>query len=73
MIINHEYKMWKKEAPHTYDLLILHSLDIPSYSFEWLPNFEVHEDFTTHFALLASNSPEADKCCLMKVKVEVPH
>jgi histone-binding protein RBBP4 len=73
MIINQEYKMWKKDAPNLYDLLILHSLDIPSYSFEWLPNVEVTDEVTSHFALLAPNSPETDKCCLMKIKVDVPN
>lgn len=69
MIINQEYKFWKKEAPQAYDFVILHSLDIPSYSFEWLPQIEVQDDFTNHYALLAPNSPEADKCCLLKVKI----
>jgi hypothetical protein len=41
MIINQEYKFWKKEAPQAYDFVVLHSLDIPSFSFEWLPQIEV--------------------------------
>jgi histone-binding protein RBBP4 len=37
MIVNQEYKIWKKEAPYFYDLLILHSVDWPTFTFQWLP------------------------------------
>ena len=41
MIVNSDYKLWKKEAPYEYDFCLLHSLQWPSYTFEWLNDIEV--------------------------------
>lgn len=73
MIINQEYKMWKKDAPHLYDFLLLHSLDWPSYSFQWLPETDTSEDLTNHYALISSNSLDPDQSQLQKIKVSLPN
>ena len=36
-IINEEYKIWKKNSPFLYDLLLSHALEWPSLTVEWLP------------------------------------
>ena len=38
--INEEYKIWKKNAPYLYDLLITHSLEWPSQTIQWFPDVE---------------------------------
>jgi histone-binding protein RBBP4 len=40
-IINEEYKIWKKNSPFLYDLLVTHALEWPSLTVAWLPGNEV--------------------------------
>jgi hypothetical protein len=41
-IINEEYKIWKKNTPFLYDLLLTHALEWPSLTVAWLPGNEVY-------------------------------
>lgn len=74
MIINQEYKQWKKEAPYKYDLAILRSLEWPSTTFEWLPDTQDSEDgnFIYHFAIISSNCSEAEQSELQTIRVAIP-
>ena len=36
-LINEEYKIWKKNTPFLYDLVITHALEWPSLTVQWLP------------------------------------
>lgn len=36
-IINEEYKIWKKNTPFLYDLVMTHALEWPSLTVQWLP------------------------------------
>ena len=35
--MNEEYKIWKKNTPFLYDLVITHALEWPSLTVQWLP------------------------------------
>lgn len=72
MIINQEYKIWKKESPDCYDFLLLHSLDWPTYTFQWLPEVQAHEDYTSLFALIALSNADPEQSHLLKIKVDYP-
>ena len=37
-IINEEYKIWKKNTPFLYDLVMTHALEWPSLTVQWLPD-----------------------------------
>lgn len=39
-VINEEYKVWKKNAPYLYDLVVTHALEWPSLTVQWLPDIE---------------------------------
>ncbi|OMJ27192.1 Histone acetyltransferase type B subunit 2 [Smittium culicis] len=39
-LINEEYKIWKKNSPFLYDLLITHALEWPSLTVQWFPDIE---------------------------------
>lgn len=39
-MINEEYKVWKKNAPYLYDLVVTHALEWPSLTAQWLPDIE---------------------------------
>lgn len=36
-IVNEEYKIWKKNTPFLYDLVVTHSLEWPSLTAQWMP------------------------------------
>lgn len=36
-LVNEEYKIWKKNTPFLYDLVMTHALEWPSLSVQWLP------------------------------------
>lgn len=36
-MVNEEYKLWKKNTPFLYDLVITHALEWPSLTVQWLP------------------------------------
>uniref|UniRef100_A0A2K5D397 Histone-binding protein RBBP4-like N-terminal domain-containing protein n=1 Tax=Aotus nancymaae TaxID=37293 RepID=A0A2K5D397_AOTNA len=38
-VINEEYKIWKKNTPFLYDLVMTHALEWPSLTAQWLPDF----------------------------------
>jgi hypothetical protein len=39
-MINEEYKVWKKNAPYLYDMVVTHALEWPSLTVQWLPDIE---------------------------------
>ena len=38
--INEEYKIWKKNTPFLYDMVVTHALEWPSLTVEWLPDVD---------------------------------
>uniref|UniRef100_A0A8C6USI5 Retinoblastoma binding protein 4 n=1 Tax=Neogobius melanostomus TaxID=47308 RepID=A0A8C6USI5_9GOBI len=54
-VINEEYKIWKKNTPFLYDLVMTHALEWPSLTAQWLPDvtrpiWRVHPRFATQRA-----------------------
>uniref|UniRef100_A0A914VRT1 Histone-binding protein RBBP4 N-terminal domain-containing protein n=1 Tax=Plectus sambesii TaxID=2011161 RepID=A0A914VRT1_9BILA len=39
-IINEEYKIWKKNTPFLYDMVMTHALEWPSLTVQWLPDVQ---------------------------------
>lgn len=37
-LVHEEYKIWKKNTPFLYDLVMTHALEWPSLSVQWLPS-----------------------------------
>jgi hypothetical protein len=37
-LVNEEYKIWKKNTPFLYDLVMTHALEWPSLTAQWLPD-----------------------------------
>jgi histone-binding protein RBBP4 len=37
-VVNEEYKVWKKNAPFLYDLVLTHALEWPSLTVQWIPD-----------------------------------
>lgn len=49
-VINEEYKIWKKNTPFLYDLVMTHALEWPSLTAQWLPDVTKPEgkDYSVH-------------------------
>lgn len=37
-VISEEYRIWKKNTPFLYDLVMTHALEWPSLTVQWLPD-----------------------------------
>lgn len=73
-LINEEYKIWKKNTPFLYDLVMTHALEWPSLTAQWLPTAVEHEDkdFVTHRLLLGTHTSEGAPNYLMVATVQLP-
>jgi hypothetical protein len=59
--INEEYKIWKKNTPFLYDLVMTHVLDWPSLTVQFLPDVAVYVSLPP---LCCSLSPSLHPLCL---------
>uniref|UniRef100_A0A2K5PER3 Histone-binding protein RBBP4-like N-terminal domain-containing protein n=1 Tax=Cebus imitator TaxID=2715852 RepID=A0A2K5PER3_CEBIM len=50
-VINEEYKIWKKNAPFLYDLVMTHALECPSLTAQWLPDVTRRERFQSFWRM----------------------
>lgn len=48
-VINEEYKIWKKNTPFLYDLVMTHALEWPSLTVQWLPDVSRYTIFMTSY------------------------
>ena len=72
MIINQEFKIWKKSAPYNFDFSLIRSLEWPSTTIQWLPEFTTDELYHNHFAYISSNCLDSELSELQKIKIKVP-
>uniref|UniRef100_A0A1I8A0V8 Probable histone-binding protein lin-53 n=1 Tax=Steinernema glaseri TaxID=37863 RepID=A0A1I8A0V8_9BILA len=59
-LINEEYKIWKKNTPFLYDMVMTHALEWPSLTVQWLPDVQRNEgaDYTTHRLILGTHTSD---------------
>jgi len=59
-LINEEYKIWKKNTPFLYDMVMTHALEWPSLTVQWLPDVRRTEgaDYTTHRLILGTHTSD---------------
>lgn len=73
MIINEEFKSWKKNSPYLYDLVISHALEWPSITFQWSPVAPtLFDDYSLHTCLISANASEKEQSYLLQATVKVP-
>jgi len=72
-IINEEYKIWKKNTPFLYDLVMTHALEWPSLTVQWLPDYEKPEgkDYTVHRLILGTHTSD-EQNHLVIASVQLP-
>ncbi|OMJ27191.1 Histone-binding protein RBBP4 [Smittium culicis] len=73
-LINEEYKIWKKNSPFLYDLLITHALEWPSLTVQWFPDIERPEnkDYKIQRILLGTHTSNNEQNYLQIANVQIP-
>ncbi|KAJ7363702.1 retinoblastoma binding protein [Desmophyllum pertusum] len=73
-IINEEYKIWKKNTPFLYDLVMTHALEWPSLTVQWLPDVTKPEgkDYSVHRIILGTHTSD-EQNHLVIASVQVPN
>jgi histone-binding protein RBBP4 len=73
-LLNEEYKIWKKNTPFLYDLVVTHALEWPSLTVEWLPIKEEHAEagYSKQQLILGTHTSEGEQNYLMRAEVQLP-
>lgn len=73
-MLNEEYKIWKKNTPFLYDLVVSHALEWPSLTVEWSPIKEEHVEggYSKQQLILGTHTSEGDQNYLMRAEVQLP-
>ncbi|CAO2589167.1 Histone-binding protein RBBP4 [Lemmus lemmus] len=73
-VINEEYKIWKKNTPFLYDLVMTHALEWPSLTAQWLPDVTRPEgkDFSIHRLVLGTHTSD-EQNHLIEIEIKINH
>lgn len=73
-LIADEYKIWKKNCPFLYDIIMTHALEWPSLTVEWLPDIQrpSGKDYTVQRLVLGTHTSENEQNHLMFAEVRLP-
>ena len=68
-----QYKVWKKNTPFLYDLILTHALEWPSLTVEWLPDRvePPGKDYSVQKLILGTHTSENEQNHLMIAEVQV--
>jgi histone-binding protein RBBP4 len=62
-LIEEEYRVWKKNSPYLYDFVLTHSLEWPSLTVQWLPDYSKaknEKELSLHKLLIGTQSDGSD-------------
>jgi WD40 repeat protein len=74
-MINEEYKVWKKNTPFLYDLVMTHALEWPSLTAQWLPDVTQaagDKDYEIHRLILGTHTSAEEQNHLIISDVHLP-
>jgi histone-binding protein RBBP4 len=73
-LVNEEYKIWKKNTPFLYDLVITHALEWPSLTVQWLPlgDEPAGKDYSLQRLIVGTHTSENEPNYLMLAQVQLP-
>eukprot|EP00028_Trichosphaerium_sp_Am-I-7-wt_P012531 CAMPEP_0168539314 /NCGR_PEP_ID=MMETSP0405-20121227/21752_1 /TAXON_ID=498012 /ORGANISM="Trichosphaerium sp, Strain Am-I-7 wt" /LENGTH=415 /DNA_ID=CAMNT_0008568849 /DNA_START=186 /DNA_END=1433 /DNA_ORIENTATION=- len=73
-IINEEYKVWKKNTPFLYDLVLTHALEWPTLTVEWFPDktLDGNGSFSKQRLLIGTHTAENEQNYIMIAEVRLP-
>ena len=70
-LIADEYKVWKKNSPYLYDLVMTTALDWPSLTVEWMPTVK-GEGGNEHRLLMGTHTAEGEQNYLTVSSLKLP-
>ena len=72
--IEAEYRIWKKNSPFLYDILLSAELEWPSLTLQWLPDRTAHpdRDFVTQRLLLGTQTDGTERNYVLIAEVRLP-
>ena len=70
-----QYKIWKKNTPFLYDLVMTHALEWPSLTCQWLPDKRPvpGKDYSVHRLILGTHTTDGEQNYLMIGEVKLPN
>jgi histone-binding protein RBBP4 len=72
-ILSEEYKIWKKNTPFLYDMVMTHALEWPSLTVQWLPETKkVGNTEILHKMVLGTHTSDSEPNYLMVAEVTLP-
>eukprot|EP00898_Chlorokybus_atmophyticus_P003487 jgi/Chlat1/4139/Chrsp269S03967 len=73
-VVNEEYKIWKKNTPFLYDLVVTHALEWPSLTVQWLPERTEPQgkDYSVQKLILGTHTSDNEQNYLMLAEVQLP-
>lgn len=73
-LIEQKYKLWKKNTPFLYDLVVTRALDWPSLTCQWFPDVENRPDknYKTQRLLLGTHTNDEEPNYIMIASVQLP-
>eukprot|EP01133_Synstelium_polycarpum_P008930 gene8930-10469_t len=73
-VINEEYKIWKKNTPFLYDMIVTHALEWPSLTVNWMPPItaQPNKNYCIQKVVLGTHTSDAEQNYLMVAKVHLP-
>lgn len=72
--MNEEYKIWKKNTPFLYDMVVTHALEWPSLTVQWLPERTEPpgKDYSTQRCILGTHTSDGEQNYLLIAEVQLP-
>lgn len=70
--INEEYKIWKKNSPFLYDLVITHALMWPTLTVQWFPDMQTTATAAIHRLLVGTHTSEGQQNYVQIMQVAQP-
>jgi len=72
-IINEEYKIWKKNTPFLYDMIMTHALEWPSLTCQWMPDVTHNEgkNYSSHRLILGTHTSDEHNHLLI-ASIQIP-
>lgn len=73
-VINEEYKVWKKNAPFLYDLIVTHALVWPTLTIQWFPDIESPpgRNYNIQRILAGTHTSQGEQNFLQIISVHMP-
>ncbi|XP_063727719.1 chromatin assembly factor 1 p55 subunit-like [Symsagittifera roscoffensis] len=68
-----DFKVWKRNVPFLYDMVMAHALEWPSLTVQWMPdvNKTEHSDYTLHKMILGTHTTDEQNHLLI-ANVKIP-